>query len=176
MKNINHDDIADIFKEEISKKEKKYMKKKVKESKKVNKRQSKKLEKLEDIEFAKQQLKLEQNEIDIKNDNNNDNNKTRIDRNTGIIKKQKTNLLSFFIDIIFGFSIVTLFLTSIDYLVYNIYVSKDTTTIINSSLITIMSLFFIITLTIKNEKAKKFFAFLATISITGYMIYNLIIV
>ena len=160
---IEDKDVVDFFSEELSKKEKKLQKQKDKEKRKQEKK-NKKLEKKEDKEFAK---KLEEKNKDS------DLEMTRSIKFSFVEKKEKNYpILNFFL----GLFLIILFLVSCDYFIYNILKESDLKIIITSSLLLSLSFFYILSIIIKNERAKKTFQILATISISAYMIYQLFII
>ena len=160
---MNEDkDVRDFFSEELNKKEKKLQKQREKERKKLEKK-NKKLEKKEDIEFAKQLEEKNKEELEM----------TRSLKFSFNVKKEKKYpILNFFL----GLFLILLFLVSCDYFIYSILKETDIELIITSSLLLALSFFYILSIIIKNERAKKIFQILATISIGAYMIYQLFII
>ncbi len=169
------EDIIDLFEEEKNKREldeeKKIAKKALKE-KKREKRKEKKLEHKEDKEFAKivEEKKMEATkEMDTESLNKL---KTRRERNENIsIPTEKHPFLNFLLTI----SIIILLVSSCTYAIFNIIKEKELETILTSSALCLMSIFYILSIIIKNIKAKKFFEILATLSIASYMAYFLFI-
>lgn len=163
MNEVNDKDVVDFFNEELSKKEKKIKKMKKKQQKKKVKKE-KKLEKIEDLEFAKKLeeknkddiYEITKEKINIKPDNK--------------IKKHP------FLNFLLGLFIIVLFLTSCDYLIFNILKEKELKIIITSSLLFVLAITYILSIIIKKEGIKKFFQILATISIAAYMLYQLYII
>jgi len=160
---MNEDkDVRDFFSEELNKKEKKLQKQREKERKKLEKK-NKKLEKKEDIEFAKQLEEKNKEELEM----------TRSLKFSFNVKNEKKYpILNFFL----GLFLILLFLVSCDYFIYSILKETNIELIITSSLLLALSFFYILSIIIKNERAKKIFQILATISIGAYMIYQLFII
>ncbi len=169
------EDVIDLFEEERNKRElseeKKIAKRALKE-KKREKRREKKLEHKEDIEFAKivEEKKMEATkEMDTEALKKL---KTRRERNENIdISKEKHPFLNFLLTI----SIIILLVSSCTYALFNIIKGKELETILTSSALCGMVVFYILSIIIKNIRAKKFFEILATLSIAGYMAYFLFI-
>lgn len=170
-------DVIDLFEQEVNKKEFKEDKKiakRVAKEKKREKKKEKKLEKIEDLEFAK---KLEEKkESDIINKDDLITEKTTTETYTrselNVNKKIKTPILNFFLVI----SVIILFISSVDYAIYNIIKEKDLEIILTSASLCLLAIFYILSIITKNIKVKKFFQILATISISAYMCYQLFII
>ena len=165
MNEVNDKDVVDFFTEELSKKEKKEQKKKKKDKKKQAKKE-KELEKIEDLEFAKKLEEKNKEEIiptEITRE------KINVEKNI-IVKKHP------FLNFLLGLFIIVLFLTSCDYLIFNILKQTELKLIITSSLLCFLAITYILSIIIKKEGLKKFFQILATISIAAYMLYQLYII
>lgn len=176
MKDVN-EDVIDLFNEELSRKQRKEEKKLAKKKAKLKKKQvkkEKKLEEIENIEFAKKIEEKKYNADEIE-DNKTINEipvlKTREKLNEDIIKKRYP-----FLNFLLGFFIIILLLTSIDYTVYSIIKENNLEKIITSSMLCILSFFYILSIIIKKEGIKKFFQILATVSITAFMCYQLFLI
>lgn len=163
MNEVNDKDVVDFFTEEMTKKQKKEQKKLNKNKKKQAKKE-KQLEKLEDIEFAKK-LEEKDNEDIISN---------VVTREE--IHIEKNNKKHPFLNFLLGMFIIILFLTSCDYLIFNVLKQNDIKLIITSSLLCVLAITYILSILIKKEGIKKFFQILATISIAAYMLYQLYII
>lgn len=169
------EDVIDLFEEERNKRElneeKKIAKRALKE-KKREKKKEKKLERKEDIEFAKivEEKKMEATkEMDTEALKRL---KTRRERNENIeISNERHPFLNFLLTI----SIISLLISSVTYAIFNIIKEKELETILTSGALCGMSIFYILSIIIKNTRAKKFFQILATLSIAGYMAYFLFI-
>lgn len=170
------EDIVDLFTEEVNKRElneEKKMAKKALKEKKREKKKEKKLEHKEDIEFAK---KLEEKKMEITKEMDTKafkDLKTRQSKHENISfeKNERHPFLNFLLTI----SILILLVCSVDYAIFNIIKKKQLETILTSSALCGMVVFYILSIIIKNIRAKKFFQILATLSIAGYMGYFLFI-
>lgn len=169
------EDVIDLFEEERNKREldeEKKMAKKALKEKKREKRKEKKLEHKEDKEFAKMVEEKKQEatkEIDTESLSKL---KTRRERNENIeVANEKHPFLNFFLTI----SIIILLVCSVTYVLFNVIKEKELENILTSSALCGMVVFYILSIIIKNIRAKKFFEILATLSIAGYMGYFLFI-
>jgi len=162
MKDVENENIVDLFSEELSKRERKQEKKiakmKAKEKRKQDKAM-KKLEKMEDIEYAKKLKEKEQQNGIVE----------------APIKKEKNNKHPF-LNFILGLFMIILFLVTLTYLFYNVFKETNLEQIINSSILCTMVLFYELSILISKTSIKKFFQILATISITLFMCYHLWII
>lgn len=153
MKDVKNNEVIDLFREELNKKqkteEKKIAKMRVKEKKRENKK-LKNLEKLEDLEFSRQ----------IRFNNKSD------------IKKEKYYILN---SLIFIFSLFLLII-GIDYFTFNIIKGNDLEQIITSSILCLMIIFYLLSIIIKNGRIKKWLEIISILFITLYMFYNLYII
>ncbi len=169
------EDVIDLFEEERNKREldeEKKMAKKALKEKKREKRKEKRLEHKEDKEFAKiveekkQEATKEMDTEALKKI------KTRRERNENLdVSLEKHPFLNFLLTI----SIISLLVCSVTYAIFNIIKEKDLETILTSSALCGMVVFYILSIIIKNIRAKKFFQILATLSIASYMGYFLFI-
>ena len=163
-------EVVDLFEEEMLKEDKKEMKK-IEKEKSRQKRYEKKLEKMEDEEFAKM-LKEEKKEnptepiVEEKNEVINE-----ITNEEDTHKEKKHPFLNFLL----GLSILILFLASSDYAIYNIIKGKELEQVLTSTALCITSVFYILSIIVKNSVIKKIFEILATLSIAAYMCYYLFI-
>ena len=164
--------VVDLFKEELKKSEKKEKKKldklKRKEEKKKQK-EEKRLARIEDKAFELKQkkedaLKKEQEKIEIKKEKYREKTKTNETPSTG----------SFLYDTIFGFFLIIILLASIVYNIYG-YLNK-TLDLANGILLLLISVNFVLTLCLKHENTKKFFAILVSISMAAFVCYQLFII
>ena len=169
------EEVVDLFTEEVNKRElneEKKMAKRALKEKKREKKKEKKLEHKEDIEFAKivEEKKMEATkEMDAEALKKL---KTRRERNENIdVSVERHPFLNFLLTI----SIITLLVCSVDYAIFNIIKEKELETILTSSALCGMVVFYILSIIIKNVRAKKFFQILATLAIAGYMGYFLFI-
>lgn len=153
MKDVKNNEVIDLFREELNKKqkieEKKIAKMRVKEKKRENKK-IKNLEKLEDLEFSRQ----------IRFNNKSD------------IKKEKYYILN---SLIFIFSLFLLII-GIDYFTFNIIKGNDLEQIITSSILCLMIIFYLLSIIIKKGRIKKWLEIISILFITLYMFYNLYII
>lgn len=177
-------DVVDLFTEEVNKislEEEKKMAKRIAKEKKREKKKEKKLEKQEDIEFAK---KLEEKksiqEEPIVKEKHEENTKQFDTRVLRELNKRELNDFDNtekhpFLNFLLGLSIIILLLSSGAYAIFNIIKGKDLETILTSSALCGLSLFYILSIIINKKGIKKFFEILATLCIAGYMCYYLFI-
>ena len=170
------EDVVDLFTEEVNKRElseERKMAKRALKEKKREKKKEKKLERTEDIEFAKKLEEKKQEQTKEMNTQALKKIRTRREKNEFIGEevKERHPFLNFLLSI----SIISLLVCSVDYAIYNIIKAKELETILTSSALCGMVLFYILSIIIKNVRAKKFFQILATLSIAGYMGYFLFI-
>lgn len=159
-------EVVDLFEEEMLKEDKKELKR-IEKEKSRQKRYEKKLEKIEDEEFAKmlkEDKKVKEDDFEeiVKEEKDNE-------VNEKIVKEKKHSILNFLL----GLSIIVLFLASSDYAIYNIIKGKDLEQVLTSSALCITSIFYILSIIVKNTTIKKIFEILATLSIAAYMCYYL---
>lgn len=164
MSKIDSNDLIDIFKEEVTKKNKKEIKK--------QKKLEKKLEKKENIEFEKLTKKVKEQDDNKKND---------IKRQEKIIENVKSedkidNVFSFLYDTLFGFFLILLLFCSIGFIGINLYNKNSTKLIIQMTLLGIFVCFYIISMTTKKEGLKKFTSIISNGAICALMTYTLYII
>lgn len=179
MGKINSEELIDIFKEEVTRKEKKEKKKK--------KREEKKLEKLEDLEFkklaeSKEEIKETPKVVEekipepkvIKQETLQD---------TMALKRQEKHkknyssltVISFLFDTIFGFFLILLLLMGGVFVGYMLCHSLTKETIFKVITLGGFTIFYIFSMIIKKEGLKKFCALVSSILISLFMAYTLYI-
>ena len=175
MKNV---DVIDLFNEEINKKNKKLNRKIEKERLKEEKKKAKdkkRLEKYEDLEFEQYLKRLrEENTIDVPTKSNIKTIKptNKIENDVFIENKDHHPFLNFLIGV---FSIILLVI-SVDYIVYNAYTNyTDLPTLINSVLLTCMTMFYLLSMAVNKSGLKKFLQILSLLSIIVFMAYHLFV-
>lgn len=170
-------DIIDLFDEEVKKKEQKKLKKINKQKEKDKKKRDiylKKLEKQEDVEFENylKQLHSQNEEKPTKKEAN-----EKIVKNIDVEKTtEHTEKHPFLNALLIIFSICLIVITA-DYVIYNSITNfKDIYTMINSIILALTILFYILSLLIKNIKVKKVFEILSIIVLILFMAYHLFII
>lgn len=161
--NKTQEDIVDLFSNEISKKEKKEKKKIEKFKKKEEKKKAleeKRLAKIEDKAFALKQKK--ENEM-----------KKLEDTKNITITSSTPSVSQFLSDTLIGFFSIIILLSSIGYNVYEYL--QGSLDIIYGSLLIFVSLTFVLSMVTKNEKVKKVFYVLSSISFALFVCYQLFI-
>ena len=170
------EDVVDLFAEEVNKRElseeRKMAKRALKEKKREKKRE-KKLERKEDIEFAKKLEEKKQEQTKEMDTEALKKIRTRREKNEFISEETKERHP--FLNFLLAISIIILLVCSVTYVLFNVIKEKDLETILTSSALCGMVVFYILSIIIKNIRAKKFFEILATLSIAGYMAYFLFI-
>ena len=161
-------EVVDLFEEEMLKEDKKELKR-IEKEKSRQKRYEKKLEKIEDEEFAKM-LKEDKK---VKDEDFNE--IVEEEKNNDIEEEPKKENKHSFLNFLLGLSIIVLFLASSDYAIYNIIKGKNLEQVLTSSALCITSVFYILSIIVKNTTIKKIFEILATLSIAAYMCYYLFI-
>ena len=156
MSKIDSNDLIDIFKEEITKKNKKEIKK--------QKKKEKKLEKQENIEFEKLAKKAE--EIEKKQEVK----KVEIEPKKKKNKDKNESVFLFLYDTIFGFFLILLLFVTIGFIGITIYKNNSFKTIIQLSLIGVFAIFYILSMVCKKEGIKKFASIIANAAICTEMI------
>lgn len=156
MSKMDTEGLVDIFKEEITKKKKKELKMKAKQEKKMEKQENIAFEKLTKAETKKQ-------EEDKKA-------KRHYEKETKDLK-DSLSLFGFFYDTIFGFFLVLLLLCSFGYCAFLLNKTQTKETILLCSLLMSSIIFYILSLTCKGQKIKKFMAIGTSLSACLLILY-----
>ena len=142
------------------------------EKKKKKTREEKRLEK---IMKKQEQLNNEKKETDKYLEDNVKFKKIENEKPKEEIKKELKRETKEY-DTLFGFVTILLFLTSIGYLVYNYYKNNTLNNLILGALLVATGLFYMITMFAKQDKTKKIFGILSSLSLMGFMAFELFII
>ncbi len=143
MSKINADELVDLFKEEVTKKERKELKR--------QRKKEKQLEKKENFEF-KRLTEIKENKVS---------------------KQDETSISNFLYDTFFGFCLILLFFITCGFIYFNITKNKGDLYLIQTIILTVFVISYINSQLFKNTNIKKFFTIIASISLSIYMIYTL---
>lgn len=157
MSKIDSNDLIDIFKEEVTKKNKKEVKK--------QKKLEKKLEKKENIEFEKLAKKAKEKELQKEES------KKKIEKQD--VKNE--SVFAFLYDTTFGFFLILLLFCSIGFIGITLYNDNSLKNIIQMSLIGVFVIFYIISMTTKKDGIRKLSSIIANSAICLEMAYSLYI-
>ena len=153
---------------------------------KKKKKKTKEEKRLEKIMKKQEQLNNEKKETDkyledsvkfkkIENEKPKEEIKKELKRETKE-PTEKLSVIDFLYDTLFGFVTILLFLTSIGYLVYNYYKNNTLNNLILEALLVATGLFYMITMFAKQDKTKKIFGILSSLSLMGFMAFELFII
>lgn len=91
-------------------------------------------------------------------------------------EKKKISVIEFLYDTLFGFITILLFLTSVGYLGYSYYKDNNVNSLIIGGLLVIASLFYMLSMFIKNDRLKKIFAIITSLALMGFMAFELFMI
>lgn len=163
MSKIDSNDLIDIFKEEVTKKNKKELKK--------QKKLEKKLEKKENIEFEKLAKKAKEKEEKKKVEKSQSKKEKTIEK----VDERNESVFAFLYDTVFGFFLTLLLFCSIGFISITLYNDNSIKNIIQMTSLGVFVVFYIISMTTKKEGIKKIAAIIANSAICLAMAYSLYI-
>lgn len=174
--NYEMDDLLDKNKKK-SREERKLEKIKAKQDKlDAKQKENDKILNKEEVKFTKvdtdmidKKLKDEALYKEFKKEKQNKNKDTKQESKNGSVTEFLYNML-------FGFITILLFVTSIGYLGYNYYKNNTINNLISGILLVCVGLFYMLSMFSKKSFFKKIFAIITSLSLMGFMAFNLFMI